>query len=418
MILFKKRYELLALAKKHRLPKVYDLLNTIKINNGIELAATDGKLIYINEENFNTSSASSQFFVLCHELLHIIYHHNDELYFPRETFSNKKLLNICQDVVINEYLSKRLGYREDSGVYLDNFSEALMNHHLIYGPILYKGVLTTASLYKYVVNRFKDDNEDHQQLLNDMYSNTSNDLVDPPEEEEENTQATQVNNKVDEETLDEAIENIRDRLKITDSIIDEETKYRNEEAIAGQDDTRDSLTVPTTKKISSKEMINFIEQFIGNNALIKSRHRTYTRPSRRLTLESNLVAPGYKRTSTVKRICVYLDVSGSMDSNLVSTLFNTLKSLYRKVEFDLYTFNHSIYKVDINKASYLSVGGGTDIQTVLDTIKKENQDAAILITDCEDRFSLNGIETNLMMYTNDLQFKSDNKNVQVTYFYN
>ena len=60
--------------------------------------------------------------------------------------------------------------------------------------------------------------------------------------------------------------------------------------------------------------------------------------------------------------------------------------------------------------------GGTDIQAVLDTIQNQKQDAAILITDCNDRFSLKNINYNLMIYTNDKTFKTDNPKVRLTYF--
>ena len=165
-----------------------------------------------------------------------------------------------------------------------------------------------------------------------------------------------------------------------------------------------------------KDMIKYIEQFIGNNALIRARHRTYNRPSRRINLSNDMVAAGYMHNKTVNKIQVYLDVSGSMNDDLVSNLFGVLKNLYKKVPFDFYTFNHFIQKVDIGNTNMIYTSGGTDIQAVLNTIKAQKQDAAILITDCDDNFSLKNVDYNLMIYTNDRSFKSDNAKVKLTYF--
>ena len=163
-------------------------------------------------------------------------------------------------------------------------------------------------------------------------------------------------------------------------------------------------------------MIKYIEQFVGNNAIVKGRHRSYNRPSRRIQLSNNMVAAGYKNYKDINKIQIYLDVSGSMNENLVSNLFGVLKNLYKRVPFDFYTFNHYIQKIDIERTNMIYTSGGTDIQAVLDTIQNQKQDAAILITDCNDRFSLKNINYNLMIYTNDKTFKTDNPKVRLTYF--
>ena len=113
---------------------------------------------------------------------------------------------------------------------------------------------------------------------------------------------------------------------------------------------------------------------------------------------------------------MYLDVSGSMDSRLVTSLFKTLKLLYNKVEFDFYTFTTQIRKIDIKNTQDIYVGGGTDITRVLNYINDENQDVAIMITDCDDRFSLKDVKSNLMIYTNNTSVNNTNPKVKLTYF--
>ena len=105
-----------------------------------------------------------------------------------------------------------------------------------------------------------------------------------------------------------------------------------------------------------------------------------------------------------------------MPTKLVSDLYSSLKKLYRKVEFDFFTFNHNIFSIDIKNTYSIDTGGGTDITKVLNKINDEKQDVAILVTDCEDRFSLKNVNCNLMIYTNDTSFRSDNPNVSLTYF--
>lgn len=415
MLVFKNRYELLALSKRYRLPKVYDLLNNIKADPEIEVACTDGKHIFINEEEFNTYQPESQFFIICHELLHILYHHTDKDYYPEKIYKHRKLLNLCQDVVINEYLKGRLSYKEPSGVYLDNVSDVLMQAGIITSKIRYSGILTTKNLYRFFNERLSIDNDEENDIINQLFPGKG-DLVEETEDDRD-----KVTKALEEKTLSLAIENALKALKISEQMLNNENCDADKATIkekveAGTISTFESKTAKTTKLVSTKEMISFIESFIGNNAVIKKRNRTYLKPSRRMTLEHDLVSPGYKQKKNIKRIAIYLDVSGSMSSSLVSSLYSTLRELYKKVQFDLFIFNYSIYKIDIKTTDSIPIGGGTNIQKVLQRINDEKQDTAILITDCQDRFSLRDVTGNLMIYTNDTTFKSDNKNVSLTYF--
>ena len=417
MLIFKKRYELFDLAKKHRLNKIYDLLNVIKpITDGTDApACTDGAEIFVDEEKFNEYSAQDQFFMLCHESLHILYHHNDVNYYPIEVYSNRTLLNICQDVVINEYLQSqdKLGYRCESGLYLDNLNEFLIKNNIIKNRINLWGLLTTKNLYDRIIremgNEGTSNNEDIKEALEQLSNQYGNDRKEPSEDKSSNVQQ-----QLAEQAVSDAMANLKKSLKISDEDINYENKDRV--AIAVGDGSVTTTASYEVKTIDYREMIKYIEQFVGNNAIVKGRHRSYNRPSRRIQLSNNMVAAGYKNYKDINKIQIYLDVSGSMNESLVSNLFGVLKNLYRRVPFDFYTFNHYIQKIDIDKTSTIYTSGGTDIQLVLDTIKNQKQDAAILITDCNDQFSLKNVNYNLMIYTNDKNFKTDNPKVKLTYF--
>ena len=404
MLIFKKRYDLLELSKTYRLPKVYDLLNTIKNEESVPVAATDGASIVVNIDEFNNLPAESEFFILCHELLHILYHHLDKDYYPEDIYANRELLNMCQDVVINEFLAKRLKYKEPNGLYLDNIAKALYDRgRLKYSNLKYQGILTTKSIYNFFIKELDD--YSIEQLLDDLNYDSSEDRL---EQDEDITIEEQ-------QRLQDAICNIKKSLRINDDLLQNENRDRRAGVIEGRDGK--TIYKQEVKTISTKDMIEYINQFIGNNAVTKGRHRTYTRPSRRVALQNNMLAPGYKHYKNINKISIYLDVSGSMPHYLVETLYKTLKLLYKTVTFDFYTFTTSIEKIDIKNTSYIYTGGGTDINKVLKNIETEKQDTAILITDCEDNFSLKNVKSNLMIYTNNTTFKNDNNPlVKLTYF--
>ena len=417
MIIFSKRHELFRLAKDvYRIPKVYDLLEIIKASTDNAPASTDGINIFVNPDMFNAYSAESQFFILCHEMLHILYHHTDPEYFPKDIYENHALLNICQDVVINEYLKSKLCYRESTGIYLDNLSDILLKRGFIGYPLCYYGDLTTRDLYDKIISimdrRADQMGEDKMDDLNNALDDLSDKITDKKDMPEERPQDLQ--QKLNDSKIDNAMNEMKKKLKITDEQINEETKDRVAVTMGGMGDS--VTTTNTIKTIDYKDMIKYIEQFIGHEAVIKERHRTFTRPSRRINLSNGMVAAGYKNSKIVNKIQVYLDVSGSMNPMLVSNLFGVLKKLYSKVTFDFYTFNHYIQKIDMASTDVIYTNGGTDIQAVLDTIASQKQDAAILITDCNDNFSLKNVDYNLMIYTNNRRFTSDNKKVSLTYF--
>lgn len=408
MLFFKRRYDLLQLAKDKKLPKVYDLLETITDKKDIPVAATDGTNIFVNIDAFNDYEADSEFFMLCHELLHIVYHHLDRNYYPEDKYPNNELLNMCQDVVINEFLTKRLGHKENNGLYLDNITQALYARGLIHSRTMsYRGILTTKQLYEFFTDRYSDDQV--QQILQDLGYDSSDDRLENDMNDDGQSMASQ-------QKMEDAIENAMKGLRITQEILDNENI--DKDMGAGTSDEY-SGTVSSNSKVElipSSVMVDYINSFIGTNAVIKGRSRTYTRPSRRIHLKNDMVAAGYKHFKNTKRISMYLDVSGSMDSRLVTSLYKTLKLLYNKVEFDFYTFTTQIRKIDIKNTQDIYVGGGTDITRVLNYIDDENQDVAIMITDCDDRFSLKGVKSNLMIYTNNTSVKNSNPKVKLTYF--
>ena len=388
------KYKLLELAEKKNIPSIYDLLPKLQVKKG-SIACTDGSTIFIDPDIFYGLDPMFQFFILSHELLHILYKHHE---MSPEEYPNRKLLNICQDVVINEYLIKRLRYTPPDGIFLSNLSGALINLGLIYGQLSYNGVLTTKQLYEYLSRNIRDNDK-----LDKFIDSFPNDIIDPEDYED----------SVDDQILDE----VRDALKITDDILSSELgeEIVKLESSEGGSTTKGAGTPATPSKVYSHlELVKFINKFVGTHAVVKGRSRTFTRLNRRVQ-SSDYVLKGYKNTKTVKEIVIYLDTSGSMSNQLIADLYNTLSVLYKTTKFRLFEFDYSLREVDMENDRLYS-GGGTDISKVLRHIDSNKFDTAILITDCEDEFSLDKVKSDLLIFTNDLKFKSSNPKVKVSYF--
>lgn len=399
MVIIKERYAIQELAKFYKLHNIYDLLNRLKETTDA-IACTDGKNIYVNPEEFNERTPQDAFFILCHEFMHIVYRHTDNSYYTIKDYPNRKVLNVCQDVVINEFLADKLGYHTHDGMYLNNFLDYLRHIGLHLKSYYYHGDLTTKALYTWVMDQVPDD-VDEDELFKD--------LPDPDfkEQSDEERQSLPIPK--------ELVESMSKALKVTEKEVSKELGFAvTKEDIADLNKTLIDTDVPTT--ISAKDMIKFIQNYIGNNAIVKGRSRTYARPSRRHQ-SNDYILPGYKHYKNINKVNVYLDTSGSMSESLIAELYSTLRVLHKTTPFNLFQFTTNIYSIDIDTKKDIYVGGGTDIQKVLNKIESEHAEYSIVITDCNDQFSLKNITQPLMIFTNDTRFKSDNSNVKLAYFH-
>ena len=411
MIIFKHKYELLDYAEQKGLPSIYDLLEKVQAKKDTDIACTDGTNIYVNPDNFNAMTPEDEFFVLSHELLHILYKHNK---MDPERYPNRELLNVCQDVVINEYLVKKLKHRPDSALMLDNLSQYLKSRGKILWGLEYSGVLTTNSLYCYLVGMMDD------QMKQDL-SNMSNGL-EPGDQDSQGQTSSE-----DTEITSDILKEIRTTLKISNEMLSkeahtrltkeeiEETEPETEEKAAGAGQGNYKDLSGNVRTVAKQDIIKFVQEFIGNHAVVKGRSQTYSRPNRRFH-SNELLLKGYKHTKTIKEIAIYLDTSGSMNSNFVSDMFTTLKTIYQTTHFKFYQFDNYVQTVDLKNATGLYTGGGTYINGVLRHIEDNKHDVSIMITDCEDSFSLKNVKSELMIFTNNYKFKSDNDAVRVTYW--
>lgn len=419
MITLKNKYALMELAEKYRIYSIYDLLAKLQHKSGA-LACTDGTQIYVDLPQFDKLIPMDQMFILSHEMLHIIYKHTDPTVYTFEDYPDRELLNVCQDIVINEYLAKRLRYKQPDGLYLNNFSQFLKAQGYIRDELTYHGVLTTKALYNFLIGR--QNNKPFLKSIADALKEAFGDIKDLLPK-----QSTSDSNDISKQTLKE----LSTTLKITKQEFHDETGKTPEEInvegiIEPEEKTTDingagqissfggKKPTKEPKKISTTELIKYVTKFIGSNTEVKGRHQTYTRPSRRYH-SSDLAVKGYKHTKTIKEISIYLDTSGSMNNQFIKDMYFSLQQLSKTTKFSLFEFTGSVREVNLQN-DYLMASGGTNINNVLKHIKDNNFDVSIMITDCDDKFSVKQFDSNLMIFTNDMKFKSDNPLVEVTYF--
>lgn len=410
------RYGLLELAINKNFNKVYDLLDNLQEADGWALAYTDGKDVYVNSKEFNNMTSESQFFILAHELMHITYKHNKMLH--DDYYKDKEILNICQDVVINEYLKNKLKYVEPSGIYLSNVSEYLQRKGYIKGNIQYRGTLATTPLYNYISSKLaKGSDEEKDEFIKQFLDS------------QEFGSLSQGEDSISDEMQDIIQE-------FAKSIHIKAYEYKNETGEDVKQDQDGDALIPkqssngagvgistsnfsgakdTGRVLSTKELIDYVKSFVGNHSSVRARVRTYTRPNRRVQ-SSNFVLAGSKFKKNVRDISIYLDVSGSMNDKFLADMYKTLKKLYNTTKFHFYTFNHFVQEINLKEETGIYASGGTNIQNVLTHIKDNNNEVSIIITDCEDSFTLKGVENDIMFFTNDRKFTTNNKRVQVAYW--
>lgn len=422
MVLLNNRYKLLDYAEKKGMPSIYDLLNKIEPCHDA-IAQTDGKTIYINPEEFEKMNFQDQFFIIAHESLHIIYKHTDKTIYTTDKFKDRQLLNICQDVCINEYLLKRLKYRPNDGVFLDTLSQFLRMYGYIKGDLEYHGQLTTTALYNYINGMCGQDGID--KLIQHFGSNSDlvEDRCQQPSLNSDSVKELSIIIKITKETLAKELDMQPEQLdelaeELNDSMYDEIgfsfDDFSDGPAGKGTTTNGKSRKTDEAKVLSKKEIVNYVKTFVGSNAIIRGRSQTYTRPNRRVQ-SSQYVLKGMKHTKTLKEISIYLDTSGSMSQQFVDDMYLTLEKLYKQVKFKLFTFDNWIHEEKFDgKSPY--TGGGTDITSVLKHIKDTNSDVSIMITDCEDNFTLKHVTSDLMVFTNNKSITNTNPKVKLAYW--
>ena len=165
---------------------------------------------------------------------------------------------------------------------------------------------------------------------------------------------------------EEISEEISEAIKIMASKIEEfEIKNSN-------------IEIKNEKKIT---LFDFLKHRVGK--LIKyDLNRNWQRINR-YGLEC---LPSVRNIIFQPKIDIYIDISGSMNKKSIEIIENlkTIKKQLKNYKANYFVFNTEIKKIDINE-NEIEIGGGTDIQKVIDNINSKS-DLSIVLTDCEDDY--------------------------------
>lgn len=328
--------------------------------NGMKATAfTDGTNIYFSEEFVGSLTDEEALGVFQHEYYHIIYNH-----VGRSRGKHPLMWNLAADVIVNDAVKSRCGFAlpascvfRGQGVFSDLPAELTATNE-IYNWLLQNKCESDVSPDE------REEAEDHASPAEGQsYPRPANGNKGEEGAAEANKKAGQLADKNSREVA-------------------EANGVRVESAW---------MDLVGALRVESGRLVHRVHQ------------RSYRRPAR--YEPEGLIRPCFTQYQHHPKVDVYIDVSGSMgDAPL--TIFEGLKSILSAMRIyrpRFFTFNTDIFSVDV-KASKFNIGGGTDIKKVLHKIAEDHADLAILITDCEDNISVDDIESNVIVVSNNTSF--------------
>ncbi len=328
---------------------LYKLLDKIKFNEEMQApAGTDGKYIFINEEEFSKQKKSDQYAILCHEALHIVYKHNA---ICDKKGLNPEIYNIACDIIINEKV------REAGRTLKSGLTRALhLGDQVLIVPDNLKDSL---SVYEYLIKN-----------------------IPPKERPDEGSGCLQPDSG---EESDADIEN------------QAEIERSKDFSLEAQLTKREVCERELEKKLN---IWDEIKQEIGRltQPCYKRNFRRESRPI------PGIIMPNYRGYQIVPKAKVFIDCSGSM-GHLPQKIISNLMAVFAKGKM----FNAKYYLFDTFIEEYDGTnlgrfGGGTDLCKV----EKEMDDADlyVILTDCEgDMSGFDNTKKNTMIFTNDFDQK-------------
>ena len=305
-----------------------------KVNTLDALAYTDGKAVYVHDDFWN-SSVSEQYFIVCHEFLHIVLNHVE-----RGKGKRGLIYNIAGDIVINDILHKKGRV----------VPEGSLTYEMLNVPRTLK---TTEEIYKFLL---QSNQENFKDMPQDLYGES-------PELEE---------------VVKEAIEKLADEASKGEF---------NKEALREH-----VVSVPQDfrKKV---EWFDDLTVELGRLAA-RTNIKTYSRPSR-VKIDNVIMRGGFVEQS-IPKINVIIDVSGSMGNKplKIAAKIHEMQAFLKVFKPTYYWLNTNYGKID--DITQIPLGGGTDLSHVTSIV---NADMNVLITDCEDDSGVDAInQSNIRFY--------------------
>lgn len=381
---------------------IIDLLRTVSITKDYKRCPTMGvdinhKLL-INKRFLNKNTTEANFNVLCHEYMHNVYNHFERAIIYKH--DNFKISNIAADIVVNEFLKKSFGIIIPDACYKENIENSFdvkfkkMDFNSIYQTLNNK-VKRNTKIFASTVKKFVDD----------MKNNNMGRMLTREEITEIRKKLKNVSQSDLKKALDE-LEKLESEMAQGNNNTNKDEKEADNNDIGSKaSETGFSSKLATLfKDFKADYLVVFLNKQLGK-LLTNSFHRSWSRPNRYNIKEM----PAYRSEKPTPKIGIYIDISGSMGS-LPNNILSMLKNLESKLfsyRPDFYVFNEELRKLK-SIDEEIKIGGGTDINLVLDNINKQD-DYSIIFSDMESSIR-NFEKEKVLFFTNQLAAKQKYKN--------
>lgn len=320
-------------------------------------AHTDGSKIVFDPDFIEGLSSSDFLFFAAHEYYHIIY---DHVRIAKENNFERTVYNIACDVIINEHLVNKIKLKKPSGNWI------FRNSPIFNG--MPEECDTSKKVYKWLIdNKVEFEEQDNMGDING----------------EKNADDSEITEKINRADRLAEEQDLKDGKPASKEILDALERDIPEE-------NSDWIDLLTAMRIESGRLVR--REIIHN----------YSRPSRREE-PSGIILPAARHTVAMPRVDVYIDVSGSMGNNPIH-IYAGIKSILSHMSVyrpRFFSFHTDIHDLDMKK-NKINLGGGTDIKKVLNKIKEDKSDLAIVITDCEDNVKKSDFSRNVVVVSNNV----------------
>lgn len=306
----------------------------------IPTLATNGIFLLYNPSFFSSLSVDEQVGVIAHECMHVALQHPIRC---KELKLKHKLYNVCADFVVNDELDK-------------------------YGYTLPRGGLRCPSVFKGMATE-----EIYKKMDKNGVSNTIN-----PEHEDITPEANEETKEKDSKSK-KKMEVIKNNIKkiLTQARLSSSTKDFGSTNVEFNR-LYNELVKP--KLPWERILYNYVNGTIQEDF-------SWKRPNRRYAEIGYL--PSISNTEALTKACVYIDVSGSVDDNLLNKFISEIKKLHSnlhletiKIGFFSTTIKTSITMEDTWKPiPEIVSGGGTYIEPVIEDINNTKPVVAVVLTD-------------------------------------
>lgn len=341
-----------------------DVPEIINDPNCCHTACVDGSEMLINEDWFMKLDMEMQEVILLHEVLHIAKLHP----LRGSILKDPVIRNVAFDIIVNRDVIS-MGY---SRFMLTSFGA-------IVEPRFEQ--MSEEQIYLTLVKEKEDKQKNNQTFSNLSPCNGGN-----GDKDQNNSSSLPLNNDLSDMKSDVILLDVKqdhtECTKIIDKVSQAVTlaKSRGWEITAGIEDTINTLLRP---KLDWKVILN---KYLTD--LTPGTIRSWARPNRRYP---DVYRPSKdKERGAINKIKVYIDSSCSVSDDELAEYLAEVKHIQNKLkpkiltiaEFDTKIRQEKVYLLRDKITEFKFIGrGGTDYQEVMDSIKKENPQFAIIFTD-------------------------------------